>query len=196
MTSTKPIMPTSHEKTPRKKHNYQPNTLSPQEKVQAVLAVWTERCKPAVVCRQLNVNWITFNQWQQRAMEGMLHALENRVNLAKGEALSPRLQLRQVLKDWTARSDLPPSKKTRNDPPDPASTRRAETADGAALAPTLSHRALRQRHALASPAAPGATPLPAAGSQEIRAAGLGRVLPAPQWLGARPASLAGRWQTL
>jgi hypothetical protein len=60
--------------------------------VQAVLAVWTERCKPAEVCRQLNINWITFNQWQQRAMEGMLQALENRVNLAKGQALSPRLQ--------------------------------------------------------------------------------------------------------
>jgi hypothetical protein len=40
----------------------------------------------------MNVNWITFNHWQQRAMEGMLQALESRVNLAKGEALSPRLQ--------------------------------------------------------------------------------------------------------
>jgi transposase-like protein len=66
--------------------------VSPQDKVQAVLAVWTERCKPAEVCRQLNINWITFNHWQQRAMEGMLQALENRVNLTKGEALSPRLQ--------------------------------------------------------------------------------------------------------
>lgn len=65
---------------------------SAPDKVQAVLAVWTERCKPAEVCRQLNINWITFQQWQQRAMEGMLQALENRVNLARGEALSPRLQ--------------------------------------------------------------------------------------------------------
>jgi hypothetical protein len=40
----------------------------------------------------LNIKWITFNQWQQRAMEGMLQALETRVNLTKGEALSPRLQ--------------------------------------------------------------------------------------------------------
>ena len=65
---------------------------SAQEKAQAILAVWTERCRPAEVCRQMNVNWITFNQWQQRAMEGMLQALESRVNLARGEALSPRLQ--------------------------------------------------------------------------------------------------------
>jgi len=78
-------------KNERKKRNPQPQ-INAQDKVQAVLAVWTERCKPAVVCRQLNINWITFNQWQQRAMEGMLQALENRVNLAKGEALSPRLQ--------------------------------------------------------------------------------------------------------
>jgi hypothetical protein len=91
MTSTK--TPTSSEKTPARKRTYSANNLSAQDKVQAVLAVWTERCKPAVVCRQLNVNWITFNQWQHRAMEGMLQALENRVNLAKGEALSPRLQL-------------------------------------------------------------------------------------------------------
>ena len=65
---------------------------SAQEKAQAILTVWTERCKPAEVCRQMKVNWITFNQWQQRAMEGMLQALESRVNLTKGEALSPRLQ--------------------------------------------------------------------------------------------------------
>ena len=40
----------------------------------------------------MKIPWITFNHWQRRAMEGMLQALESRVNLAKGEALSPRLQ--------------------------------------------------------------------------------------------------------
>ena len=67
-------------------------TYSAQEKAQAILRVWTERCKPAEVCREMNVTWITFEQWQRRAMEGMLQALEPRVNLAKGQALSPRLQ--------------------------------------------------------------------------------------------------------
>jgi hypothetical protein len=89
MTSTK--TPTASEKTEPKKRNPTP-PHSAQDKVQAVLAVWTERCKPAEACRQLNINWITFNQWQQRAMEGMLQALENRVNLSQGQALSPRLQ--------------------------------------------------------------------------------------------------------
>jgi transposase-like protein len=88
MTSTK-IM--NSEKKERKKRT-SPPAYPAQDKVQAVLAVWTERCKPAEVCRQLNINWITFNHWQRRAMEGMLQALESRVNLTKGEALSPRLQ--------------------------------------------------------------------------------------------------------
>ena len=74
----------------RKRH---PSPLhSARDKAQAVLAVWTERCKPAEVCRQLQINSMTFHQWQSRAMEGMLQALESRINLAKGEALGPRLQ--------------------------------------------------------------------------------------------------------
>jgi len=65
--------------------------VSAADKAQAVLAVWTERARPAEVCRQLGVNPITFSQWQDRAMEGMLQALEIRVNLAAGQVLSPRL---------------------------------------------------------------------------------------------------------
>ena len=90
MTSTKPA-PTTNAKPERKKRTTTPPHSAP-EKVQAVLAVWTERCKPAEVCRQLNINWITFHHWQRRAMEGMLQALESRVNLSRGDALSPRLQ--------------------------------------------------------------------------------------------------------
>ena len=89
MTSTK--TPTTSEKTERKKRTITP-PHNAADKVQAVLAVWMERCKPAEVCRQLNINWVTFNQWQQRAMEGMLQALETRVNLSRGEVLSPRLR--------------------------------------------------------------------------------------------------------
>ena len=85
MTSTpKPNKP-KPPKTPRP-------PLQALEKAQAVLAVWTDRCKPTDVCRQLQVNWVTFNQWQQRALEGMLQALETRVNLSQGEVLSPRLR--------------------------------------------------------------------------------------------------------
>lgn len=62
------------------------------EKCRAVLSIWTERRKPSAVCRELSVPWMVLAQWQKRAMEGMLQALEPRVSLDKGPALSPRLQ--------------------------------------------------------------------------------------------------------
>ena len=92
MTSTKNHpSPDKTTKPPRTKSQPSQN-YSATEKAQAVLAVWTERCKAAEVCRQMHINTMTFHHWQRRAMEGMLQALETRVNLAKGEVLSPRLQ--------------------------------------------------------------------------------------------------------
>jgi transposase-like protein len=88
-TKTKNSSTTSKPTKPRR----QPATaFSATQKAQAVLAVWTDRCKASEVCRQLQINFMTFQHWQRRAMEGMLQALESRVNLAQGEALSPRLQ--------------------------------------------------------------------------------------------------------
>jgi len=87
---TKNSSTTSNSPKPKRPHLPAPS-YSAQEKAQAVLSVWTERCTASEVCRQLHLTWITFQQWQQRAMEGMLQALEPRVNLAKGAALSPRL---------------------------------------------------------------------------------------------------------
>ena len=62
------------------------------EKAQAVLAIWTEREKTAEVMKTMGVTYLTLQQWQERAMEGMLQALEPRVNLANGAALSPRIR--------------------------------------------------------------------------------------------------------
>ncbi|MDA8171364.1 MAG: hypothetical protein M0Z48_05970 [Nitrospiraceae bacterium] len=62
------------------------------EKCRAVLLLWTERRKPAEICREMSIAGMVLAQWQNRAMEGMLQALEPRVNLDKGPALSPRLQ--------------------------------------------------------------------------------------------------------
>jgi transposase-like protein len=91
--------------SPKTKRPRQPSpNHSAQEKAQAILRVWTERCKPVDVCRELSINWATFEQWQQRAMEGMLQALEPRVNLAKGQALSPRLQVLLLKRPPTAAS--------------------------------------------------------------------------------------------
>jgi transposase-like protein len=70
----------------------QPTNHGAMEKCQAVLAVWTERQRPAEICRELGIPWMVLSEWQKRAMEGMLQALEPRVSLDKGPALSPRLQ--------------------------------------------------------------------------------------------------------
>ena len=50
-----------------------------------------ERRKPGEVCRELGVDWGMLKQWQDRAMEGMLMALQPRVQVERGGALSPRL---------------------------------------------------------------------------------------------------------
>jgi len=62
-----------------------------EQKCRAVLSVWTERRKPGEVCREMGVAWSLLNQWQERAMEGVLMALQPRVPVDKGVALSPRL---------------------------------------------------------------------------------------------------------
>lgn len=62
-----------------------------KEKCRAVLSVWTERRKPGEVCRELGVAWTVLNQWEERAMEGMLVALQPRVAVDKAVALNSRL---------------------------------------------------------------------------------------------------------
>ena len=62
-----------------------------EEKCQAVLTLWTERRKPGEVCRDMGVAWGVLKQWEDRAMEGMLWALQPRVQVERGVALSHRL---------------------------------------------------------------------------------------------------------
>jgi len=90
MTSKKE--PAETEKMKRKRTAPAPSAHTASEKAQAVLAIWTERVKTAEVMKTLQVPYLTLQQWQERAMEGMLQALEPRVNLADGAALSPRIR--------------------------------------------------------------------------------------------------------
>ena len=62
-----------------------------KEKCRAVLSVWTERRKPGEVCRELGIAWTVLNQWQERAMEGMILALQPRAVVDKAVALNSRL---------------------------------------------------------------------------------------------------------
>jgi hypothetical protein len=97
------MISTSNSKTQEKQNpppsSTQPKKMLPQrpaptalDKAQAVLALWTERCKGSEVCRQYQINWATLKSWEERAMEGMLQALEPQVRLSQGQALSPRLR--------------------------------------------------------------------------------------------------------
>lgn len=72
----------------RKRKSLEPTA---QEKCQAVLTLWTEQRKPGEICREMGVAWGILKQWQDRAMEGMLLALQPRVQVERGVALSPRL---------------------------------------------------------------------------------------------------------
>jgi hypothetical protein len=82
------------EKTEKNKSEKKRQTINygAMEKCRAVLSIWTERRKPSEICRELSIPWMVLTHWQTRAMEGMLQALEPRVRLEKGPALSPRLQ--------------------------------------------------------------------------------------------------------
>lgn len=82
------------EKTEKNKSEKKRQTINygAMEKCRAVLSIWTDRRRPGEICRELSVPWMVIAQWQKRAIEGMLRALEPRVSLEKGPALSPRLQ--------------------------------------------------------------------------------------------------------
>ena len=64
------------------------------QRAQAVLSVWTERRRPSEVCHELGINTILLAQWQERALAGMLSALEPRCRpeTQRGTALSERLE--------------------------------------------------------------------------------------------------------
>lgn len=60
------------------------------DKCRAVLAVWTDRRQASALCRDLGVSASLLSQWQDRALSGMLDALEPRgvTAGAEGPALS------------------------------------------------------------------------------------------------------------
>lgn len=69
-----------------------------REKCRAVLALWSEGKKAAELCRELAISQALLWQWQDRALSGMLEALEprgGRDGLPRGPALSP--QVRRLL---------------------------------------------------------------------------------------------------
>jgi Helix-turn-helix domain len=73
---------------------------SAQQRVQAVLSVWTERRHTREVCRELAIHPSLLYVWERRALQAMLKALEPARRQDRGPALSPKLErllVRQAL---------------------------------------------------------------------------------------------------
>jgi transposase-like protein len=51
-------------------------TFDPQQKITAVLSIWTERRTTAQICQEMNISPTLLGQWQNLAIEGMLKALD------------------------------------------------------------------------------------------------------------------------
>jgi transposase-like protein len=50
--------------------------FDPQQKITAVLSVWTERRTTAQICQEMEISPTLLGQWQNLAIEGMLKALD------------------------------------------------------------------------------------------------------------------------
>lgn len=86
-------MDTKKEPTGKRVTRKAPERYDLKTKCAAVLAVWSERRKPAEVCRELGINWAVLSGWQNRAMEGMTQALSPKAT-ERPSALNPLLEQR------------------------------------------------------------------------------------------------------
>src|SRR5580692_11110283 len=115
------------EKVKKRRTPPKESALTASERAQAVLAIWTDRVKITEVVKTLGVTYSTLMQWQERAMEGMLQALEPRVNLSNGAALPPRIRAllerkqqhaskERIMKRLTELAEVAPEGKPASDP--------------------------------------------------------------------------------
>ena len=70
----------------------EPLPYSTEQKVQAVLSIWSERRHVREVCRELAIHPRLLYAWERRALQGMLKALEPTTRQDPGPALSPKLE--------------------------------------------------------------------------------------------------------
>jgi transposase-like protein len=70
----------------------EPLLHSAQQRVQAVLSIWTERRHVREVCREMAIHPSLLYAWERRALQAMLKALEPATRQDPGPALSPKLE--------------------------------------------------------------------------------------------------------
>ena len=63
----------------------EPLPYNAQQRVQAVLSIWTERRRPGAVCQELAISPKVLAYWERRALEAQ-------TRLEAGPALSPKLE--------------------------------------------------------------------------------------------------------
>jgi hypothetical protein len=78
--------------SPESRGKKEPLPFTAQQRVQAVLSLWTERRRPGDLCQELAITPKVLAQWETRALSGMLKALESQRRLEPGPALSPKLE--------------------------------------------------------------------------------------------------------
>ena len=68
-------------------------TYSAKEKSQAVLSLWSGRRNASALMKSMEVPWAVLNNWEKRALTGMLRALDPEWQKpAEGSALPPRVE--------------------------------------------------------------------------------------------------------
>ncbi len=78
--------------SPEVRTRKEPLPYTAQQRVQAVLALWTERRRPAALCQELAISPKVLAHWEERALAAMLQALETPARREPGPALSPKLE--------------------------------------------------------------------------------------------------------
>jgi hypothetical protein len=81
-------------------------------KCQAVLALWTGRRRPSELCKELEVPTNLLASWQDRAMEGMLAALEPRTRPQEERGPMLESKLEKLLQSKTVLREGPIAKLT------------------------------------------------------------------------------------
>ena len=60
----------------KQSNNRSRRIFDPQQKITAVLSIWSERRTTAQVCQEMDISPSLLGQWQNLAIEGMLKALD------------------------------------------------------------------------------------------------------------------------
>jgi len=84
----------------------EPLPYNAQQRVQAVLSVWTERRRPREVCQELRISATVLSAWEKSGLGAMLKALESETRLEPGPALSPKLECLLTRQAWQQKGRL------------------------------------------------------------------------------------------